>query len=193
MAPSSTRMRSRARLWSLESVGAVRTDITTDSGMLPLPEGERGGVRGFGSLLVGGVQDVFEHALNVSNDIVVPVAQDEIAHRVQNTGSVGITVSILIVLPAIQFHDELGVRTEKIDDEAIDRHLPLELPAVESAVAQTKPQHTLRVGLIAAKPPSRCGAPSRHPTPLTPPLSPTGRGSAPCSPLTSWLGRGPSR
>src|SRR5262245_9110694 len=33
----------------------------------------------------------------------------------------------------------------------------------------------------------------RHPTPLTPALSPAGRGSAPCARLGSWRGRRPSR
>jgi len=38
------------------------------------------------------------------------------------------------MLTTIELHDELGVRTAKIDDKSIDRHLSLELPTSKSAI-----------------------------------------------------------
>jgi hypothetical protein len=54
------------------------------------------------------------------------------------------------MLATIKFHDELGVRAEEIDDEAIDRRLALEFPSGQTAIAQSKPQQTLGIRLIAA-------------------------------------------
>src|SRR5262249_8442693 len=89
MAPSSTRMRSRATRRSVSSAGGFRallmgTDISAGSGLLPLPEGERGGVRGFGRLLIERVQNLFEHTFDVPHHVIVPKSQHKISHRLQS-------------------------------------------------------------------------------------------------------------
>jgi hypothetical protein len=91
----------------------------------------------------------FEHTLGIFQHIVIPESQDEIPHRLQDSCSIGIPLSVRIVLSAIDLHDELRIRAAEVDNEPIDRYLSLEFPAREPAVAQAKPQHALGVGLIA--------------------------------------------
>src|SRR5919197_2686146 len=133
MAPSSTRMRSPARRRNVCSVEEGGADITTGSALLPLPEGERGGVRGFGSMLVNRAQNLFQHPVHIARNVVIPESKDEIAHGLQHSRSIRIACLVVIMLTAIKLHDELGVRAEEIDDEAIDRHLPLEFPSGQTA------------------------------------------------------------
>jgi hypothetical protein len=40
--------------------------------VLPLPKRERVGVRGFDRLLVDGVQNFFEHAVEILKNLVIP-------------------------------------------------------------------------------------------------------------------------
>jgi len=48
-------------------------------------------------------------------------------------------LSTSIVLPTIELYDQLAVGAAKVDNKAINRGLPFELPAIESAIAQTEP------------------------------------------------------
>src|SRR5262249_5173495 len=193
MAPSSTRMRSAARRRSVSSVRDMAIDMSTGSGALPLPEGERGGVRGYGSMMIDSVQNFFEHTVHITHHVVIPESKHEVTHRLQDSGSIRITFSVVIVLTTVKLHDQFGIRTEEIDDKTIDRRLPLELPSGQTAITQSQPQQSLCIRLLAAQSSSGVGVRSLHPTPLPPALSRTGRGSAPCSWLAPWAGRRPSR
>ena len=42
-------------------------------------------------------------------------------------------LSVVVVLTAVKLH-EFGIRTEEIDDKAINRHLPFELPSGQPAI-----------------------------------------------------------
>jgi hypothetical protein len=86
-------------------------------------------------MLIDGAQNLFKHTVHISHHVVIPKSKHEITHRLQNSGSILITFSVLVVLTAIELHNQLGIRAEEIDDKAIDRHLPLELPSVQSPVA----------------------------------------------------------
>jgi hypothetical protein len=99
--------------------------------------------------LVGRAQNRLQHAFCISQDIVVPKSENEIAHGFERFRPAAIALLRLIVLPAIDLHDELCVRTIEIDNESIYGSLPLELPAAKPAIAHAKPQHALRVRLIA--------------------------------------------
>jgi hypothetical protein len=66
------------------------------------------------------------------------------------------------MLSAIELHDELHLRAAKVDNKSFDRYLPLELPAGKSPIAQTKPEHTLGIGLILPQPPRDCCVSLRH-------------------------------
>src|SRR5262245_46367877 len=109
MAPSSTRMRSRATRRSFSSAGEMGTDMETDSGLLPLPEGERGGVRGFRCLTLKRAQDLLQHALKIAHHVVVPETKDEIAARFQISGSSRILFGARGMLSAIKLNYELRV------------------------------------------------------------------------------------
>src|ERR1700716_2534574 len=76
IAPSSTRMRSAARRRNRCSVADVASDLDSVSNigsgfLLPLPIGERVGVRAFGSLSFKCVQNFLEHAVDVLQDLIV--------------------------------------------------------------------------------------------------------------------------
>ena len=86
---------------------------------------------------------------------------------------------MLVVLSAIDFHDQLSLCTQEIDDVSVDGYLSLEFQSSKSAVAQTKPQKPLGIRLIATQSPRETRVSFRHLNPLTPTLSPAGRGSAP--------------
>jgi len=89
------------------------------------------------------------------------------------------------MLTAVDFDDEPCLGAEEIDNVPVDRGLPLEFPTGKAAVAQAKPEHAFGVGLIATQSLGEVGVHFRHPNPLTPTLSPAGRGSSP----SPWHGR----
>jgi hypothetical protein len=43
------------------------------------------------------------------------------------------------MLTTIELDDETCVWTAEIGDVSIDRHLPLELPSIQTSIAQTEP------------------------------------------------------
>jgi hypothetical protein len=80
----------------------------------------------------------FENAVEVLQYIIVPEAKNKITHRFESFGS-SIIASILVMVPAIDFNDEVSFLTTEIDDEVTERHLPPELQTSKAAVTQTKP------------------------------------------------------
>jgi hypothetical protein len=97
-------------------------------------------VRGLESLRIYRPQYVFEDAFDVSYDIVVPVTKDEIATCFQIVSPLRVLPLLGRMLAAIEFDNEFGIRATEISDEAVDRHLPTELPAIEPTIAQSEPQ-----------------------------------------------------
>src|SRR5262245_61479432 len=101
------------------------------SGLLPLPKGERGGVRGFERLLIERVQNLFEHAIEIAHHIIVPEPQHEISHRFQSPRALFILTRAIRMLAAIKLNDQFCISTNEIDNEPIDRHLSFEFPIRE--------------------------------------------------------------
>src|SRR5260370_39886741 len=99
------------------------------------------------------------------------------------------------MLSAVKLDDEASIGTTKVNDVAINWRLTLEFEAIQSAIPQSKPQHALGVGLVATKSSGGAHVSIHCRSPLTPTLSPPGRGGSPSSRRgsTSWLGRKPSR
>lgn len=58
-------------------------------------------------------------------------------------------VTVRIMLPTANFHDQIMLRTEKIDDEWTNRCLPPKFETVQLPVAEDLPKHTLAVRGIA--------------------------------------------
>jgi hypothetical protein len=86
-------------------------------------------------MLISRAQNLFEHTIHILHHVAIPKSKHEITHRLEDSRSVRITFGVPGMLTAIKLHDQLGVGAEEIDDEAVDRHLALELPSVQSSVA----------------------------------------------------------
>jgi hypothetical protein len=72
--------------------------------LLPLPAGERDGVRGVGYLSVERAQNLFEHTVNVPHHVVVPESDHEISEGFEFFGSLIFTCA-LRMLAAVKFDD----------------------------------------------------------------------------------------
>jgi hypothetical protein len=124
-------------------------------------------------------QDILQNAFCILHHVIIPVSHNKVTHRFQRRSSDVVSLSVLVVLSAVDFDDQLPVCTEEIDDVSVDGYLSLEFQSSKSAVSQTKPQQPLGIRLIATQSPRETWVSFRHLTPLTPTLSPAGRGSAP--------------
>jgi hypothetical protein len=83
---------------------------------------------------ISSAQNLFEHTVHIPHHVVIPESKHEVTHRLQDSGSIRITFSVVIVLTTVKLHDQFGVRAEEIDDKAIDRRLPLEFPSGQAAI-----------------------------------------------------------
>jgi hypothetical protein len=86
-------------------------------------------------MLVERVQNLFEHAFEIAHHIVVPKSKHEISHRFEDCRTLFILTSANYMLTTIKLDNQHRISTNKIDDEAIDRHLPLEFRASKSPTA----------------------------------------------------------
>jgi hypothetical protein len=55
------------------------------------------------------------------------------------------------MLSSVDLDDKASIGTTKINDVSVDRNLSPEFQTVQSATSETKPKHTLGVGLIGTK------------------------------------------
>ena len=118
------------------------------------------------------VQNSFQHALDVAENVVVPETHDVIAPLFKNTGPLGVARLAKIVLTAIDLDNEFQIERHKIHNVAPDWHLTLELDAVETPSTKFGPQKFFGFGRALAESPRTCSwAEPPHPT-----LSPPGRG-----------------
>jgi hypothetical protein len=124
-------------------------------------------------------QDILQNAFRILHHVIIPESHDKVTHCFQRRSSDVVSLSVLVVLSAIDFDDQLSLCTQEIDDVSVDGYLSLEFQSSKSAVSQTKPQQPLGIRLIATQSPRETWVSFRHLTPLTPTLSPAGRGSAP--------------
>jgi hypothetical protein len=98
------------------------------------------GVRGFGSRLAGGAQDILQNAFRILHHVIIPESHNKVTHRFQRRSSDVVSLSVLVVLSAIDFDDQLPLCTQKIDEVPVDGYLSLKFQSSKSAVSQTKPQ-----------------------------------------------------
>ncbi len=114
-------------------MGEGRCNVATAT-LLPLPCGQRVGVRGGRAALSCCADYRFKHTFEVLQYIMVPETKNKVPHRFESLGS-SIIASILVVLSSIDFNDEVSFLTAKIDDEVGYRHLPPELQSMQAPVA----------------------------------------------------------
>ena len=143
----------------------------------PLPAGERAltrvSIEGDEQFVTDGFQDSF----GVRQHVMVPEADDAIAESFNHLRSRGIRA--LVVLPAIKLDRQSRLAAGEVGDVRTDLFLADELGAFELARAEMPPEALFGVGLIAPEFPGDGGSVSfpSTPFPLTPTLSPRGRGS----------------
>jgi hypothetical protein len=88
--------------------------------------------------------------------IVVPEPQSQTALRFERSSPLGILFATFGVLSAVEFNDQSRRLTAEVRDVVADCDLPAKFQAIQATVAQTKPQLSLGVGLIAPQL-SSCG------------------------------------
>ena len=87
------------------------------------------------------------------------------------------------MLPTIELDNKTGIGATEIDNISVNWNLSLEFQAAQPPPAKLKPKHALGVGLLATKPFGDAYVSTHRRSPLTPTLSPPGRGSSPASGL----------
>src|SRR5262249_55736444 len=137
----------------------IQAHASASGAPLPLPGGERVGVRGQGSMSVERSEDGVENALGIAQDIIVPESQHAVTERFENSGGLEIRLGAFGVLPSVKLDDKARVGADEVDDVAVNGCLAPELPAAESSVPQLEPEHALRVGLVAAQASGSSGVP----------------------------------
>ncbi len=122
------------------------------------------------------MQNRFENAVNVSENVVVPKPNDVIAPFLQNARAFGILGCALAMLAAVDLDDEFQIERDEVDDIIANRLLSFELDSFKPAATQSRPQQFLGVGRAPAE---RTGELSHRPPPLTLPSPRRGEGFAP--------------
>ena len=142
-------------------------NFTVATGLLPLPGGERVGVRGSAGdvyLLSKSIKNAFDIAQNV----VVPESNDVISRFLQSPGSDGVFRTVLGMLSAVDLDDQFQIERDEINNVAGDRLLPFEFNALESPIAQFAPDQLFGFRHPAserARLPIHVEAPSPNPLP----------------------------
>ena len=104
-------------------------------------------VRSGGQRALNFVQDT----IDISQHVVVPEAQDAIAGRFDAVRSRSIRCLLPIMLPAVEFDDELGFAAHEIDNERTYRGLAPEMRAAQCDVmTEPMPKHALGFGGLCA-------------------------------------------
>jgi hypothetical protein len=113
-------------------------------------------IRVRGSLCDHGSNRV-ENTRQIAQNVVVPEMQDAIIVHDQPLVTNGVVLAFR-VLPAINFDDEAGFATNKIDDVRTDRLLPDKLLSMELARSQTMPERRFRISRASPQTPSAPGS-----------------------------------
>jgi hypothetical protein len=90
------------------------------------------------------VSDRVMDAVEICQDLVVPEPQDAIAFVLQEPTSLGLPRRRVIVLTAVDFHDQPGLVAHKISNVAADRQLAAELLSLHLMRAHDLPDPPFR-------------------------------------------------
>src|SRR5215813_10609370 len=102
-------------------------------------------------MLVQRLEDRLHDAIRIRQHVVVPETEHEVSLQFQDPRPGDVLLSSLHVLATIKLNDEPSIDAHEVDNITINRCLPAELPTRKAPIAQTKPKHPLRIGLIAAQ------------------------------------------
>lgn len=152
-----------------------RFSLSLNGVALPLPLGERAGVRGFQRPINSKRRrDLRQHAFDICENLVVPKSQNTKAFLLQPGCSLCVYLrpAIACVLAAVLFNDKSSVETAKIGNIWTDGSLSAEFDAFEAPVTQQHPHLSFGVGLISSE--QTCSGHAHKIGPLTLTLSPKG-------------------
>jgi len=128
---------------------------------------------------------VLQHVRGIRKHVRVPIANDPIATRVENSGSLAVGLRIDGMLAAVQFNNQFSIRARKVRNESFNGKLSPELPAIALPIAKAVPQAHLCFGRPPSqRPGSRSFVSFGHVCSLTrscAPTSPRGRGNRPAA------------
>ena len=85
-------------------------------------------------------QKFFQHSIRSFQRIIIPKPDYPKAFRFKTSCPLGIAGSLLGMLPAIQFHDQLLFKADEINDVWWNRMLSQKLESGEAAVFQLQPE-----------------------------------------------------
>src|SRR5579859_3386251 len=112
--------------------------------LLPLPFGERAGVRGRASQ---SLQDHLKHAIHMLQDIIVPETRHAITHLFELLRARFVISQLLAMPAAVQPHNQARIRTDEIDDVRANFVPPAKFPSLQTPVTQVVPEPLLGVRL----------------------------------------------
>ena len=136
-------------------------------------------MRGFGPIEY--VQNRLQNPIDIFANVIVPESQHQITHRLQSPRPIRFIGCSM--LPAVYFNDEMSIDAEEINNISIDGHLSLNFKPV--SLRSRRRSHKIRSASVwflrnrlAVKIlPLAFMQLLLLPNPLTPSLSPPGRGS----------------
>ena len=85
-------------------------------------------------MMIDSARDFFEHTVHIPHHVVIPESKHGVTHCLQDSGSIRVTFSVVIVLPTVKLHDQFCIRAEEICVQTIDWRLSLELPSGQAAI-----------------------------------------------------------
>lgn len=136
---------------------------------LPLPQGERVGVRGLRQLSQLS-QNGCKNPVHVGDSFIIPKAKCSVPLVSEESISPRILGCPVRVLPTVSFDDKAKLDTQKIGNVRPDRHLPTKLCVRQLPISQARPKQRLSMSLLS---PQRTSSsrislfhtPSPHPSP----------------------------
>ncbi len=135
--------------------------------------------RGGGDILsVQFCEQVFKHTLKILQNLIVPISNDPKPFALKPGRPLGIGISPLRMLPAIQLNDDLPLVTNEVDDVIPNRRLPPKPEPAQLPVTNPRPKPFLGLGERLAQPPGN-GRSHRVITPPTLSLPHKGGGNSP--------------
>jgi hypothetical protein len=97
------------------------------------------------------LENGFENALEIAQNVVIPKTDDVISAFFQHRRTLAVRSRALHMLATVNLHNEFPIQCHEVDDESCKRNLPLEFDAIELTRPKSRPKKTLGVGGIRAE------------------------------------------
>jgi len=98
--------------------------------------------------VIHSLTDIFHHAIQISHDIIVPIAKNAKTFGLQICRALSVRLLLIRMMTTIEFDDDQSLRATKIHNIWTDRMLPSEFQALKLPRSKALAQQTLHIGLI---------------------------------------------